>query len=99
MEMGILEEKKSHLQCLQGPVASFAVTGKRRRMAGQDTQRSANLINACRSSQHLLPVSKTHEPRCSQHILEDGSDPSSTSLLGFAVCAKPPSSLSLHHQL
>lgn len=51
--MGILEEKESHLQWLQGPVASFAVTGKRRRIAGQDTQRSANLINACRSSQHL----------------------------------------------
>ena len=73
---------------MQRPVASFTLTREHRRIAGQVTARSANLINACKSSQHLLPVSKTHKPRCLQHLLEDGSDPQQQLAVGVCCVCK-----------
>ena len=73
---------------MQRPVASFTLTREHRHIAGQVTPRSANLINACKSSQHLLPVSKTHKPRCLQHLLEDGSDPQQQLAVGVCCVCK-----------
>lgn len=69
---------------MQRPVANFTVVWEHRHIAGQVTQRSADSINACKSSQHLLLVSKTCKPRCVQHVLEDGIDPQQQ--LAVRVC-------------